>query len=355
MRSEGSLLLIPEGGNVIHTIILDDFGTFLGKKGDRLVVKKSGSTLAEFPVSQVERVIVSSAGASLSSAALYLAVENRIPVSFTYTDGTPFGFLTPTQGHGTVMTRRAQYTECSSERGMHLAKGFITGKMENQKALLTQWAKSRIRSSSQTSEHLFDLASNIDMMCLEIEKVAGNLESRTRETLMNIEGRAAAKYWEGVSLIVPEEFNFKARHTRGARDSFNMLLNYGYGILYSEVWSAVNKAGLDPFAGFLHVDRPGRPSLVLDMIEEFRQQAVDRVIVRLVVRQMIKPVESEGIELTKQVRETIASAIIERFSEQVQVLETKIQLKNVIVRQAWAVAKFLRGEATCYKPFTLRW
>lgn len=340
----------------MQTIILEDFGTFLGKKGDRLIVKKSGSTLAEFPVSEVERVIISSAGASLSSAALYLAVENRIPVSFTYSDGTPFGFLTPTEGHGTVLTRRAQYMECNSERGMHLAKAFIMGKLENQKSLLTQWAKSRTRTSSQTSEHLFNLASDIDVISSETEKVVGTLDSQIRETLMNIEGRSAAKYWEGVSLIVPEEFNFEARHTRGARDPFNMLLNYGYGILYSEVWSAVNKAGLDPFAGFLHVDRPGRPSLVLDMIEEFRQQAVDRVIVRLAVRQMIRPGgESEEAELSKQVRETIASAVIERFSEQVQVRETKIQLKNAIVRQAWAVAKFLRGEAALYEPFTLRW
>ncbi|NWF94505.1 MAG: CRISPR-associated endonuclease Cas1 [Candidatus Thorarchaeota archaeon] len=340
----------------MHTVILEEFGTFLGKKRDRLVVKKDGKTLAEFPVSQVERVIVSSAGASLSSAALYLAVENRVPVSFTYSDGTPFGFLTPTEGHGTVLTRRAQYLEAGTEKALHLAKGFVTGKLLNQQALLSQWARSRTRTDAESSDKLFELADRVKVAQTELGGIEGPIDVRTRDSIMNIEGRAASAYWEGVAAIVPDEFDFSNRNTRSAKDPFNMMLNYGYGILYSEVWSAVNAGGLDPFAGFLHVDRPGRPSLVLDLIEEFRQQAVDRVIVRLTTKQVIRAAETaESGELSKQTRQVLATEVVGRLSEQVQVRDSKIELKNAIVRQAWAVAKFLRGESSRYEPFSLRW
>jgi len=133
-------------GLVVHTIVLEDFGVFLGKKSERFVVKKKGKVIGEFPASEVERIIVSSSGASMSSSALYLAVEKRIPVAFTYSSGRPFAFLTPTMGHGTVLTRRAQYTEATTVVGSSLVIGFVRGKLLNQRCLLNAWAKNRTRT-----------------------------------------------------------------------------------------------------------------------------------------------------------------------------------------------------------------
>lgn len=340
----------------MHTIILEDFGTFLGKKGDRLVVKKKGKTLGEFPISQVERVIISSSGASLSSSAIYLAVENRVPVTFTYSGGTPFGFITPTQGHGTVLTRRAQYIHSESEKATHLSMKFVEGKITNQKNLLLSWAKNRTRTAQQIADTLFKLSEEVEQIIRDIPTVKGDMNTDVRQSLMNLEGLAASHYWEGVAAIVPDSFAFSTRNKRGATDPFNMLLNYGYGILYSQVWSAVNIAGLDPFAGFLHVDRPGRPSLVLDLIEEFRQQVVDRVIVRLTTKQVLQG-ESiiEDAELSKPTREVLAKSIIERLNQAVDYASKKVAMKNIIVRQAWNIAKYLKDEATSYRPFTMRW
>jgi CRISPR-associated protein Cas1 len=212
---------------IMQTIILEDFGVFLGKKSERFVIKKKGKTLAEYPASQVERIIVSSSGASLSSSALYLAVTNRIPVSFTYSSGRPFGFLTPTLSHGTVLTRRAQYEQSGTLVATNLAKGFILGKLSNQKGLLKGWAKSRTRTDINLANRLFDLANDLDQAIEKIEIVDGALDDITRLTIMNIEGIAAASYWKGVSMILPTELGFESRVTRGATDSFNMLLNYG--------------------------------------------------------------------------------------------------------------------------------
>lgn len=340
----------------MHTIILEDFGTFLGKKGDRFIVKQKGKTLGEFPASQVDRVIISSTGASLSSAAIYLAVDNRIPLAFTYSDGSPFGFLTPTQGHGTVRTRRAQYVHADSEYATHLSRRFIEGKTLNQKSLLNLWAKNRTRTNPEISDCLNNLSSEIEKLMNELETIEGPMSSEIRNTIMNLEGRIALNYWTGLSHIIPSSYGFTTRNTRGADDPFNMLLNYGYGILYSEVWSAVNIAGLDPFAGFLHADRPGRPSLVLDLIEEFRQQAVDRILVRLTTKKMIDSANViKSQELSKEVRSILATEIVNRLSQQVDYQNKKISLKNIIVRQAWMVAKFLRDEVSEYRPFHLRW
>lgn len=340
----------------MHTIILEDFGLFLGKTGERFVVKKKGKKVAEFPASDVERILISSSGASLSSAAVYLAVDNRVPVAFTYSSGRPFAFLTPTSGHGTVLTRRNQYMNAETTAATHLSSAFIKGKLKNQRNLLYTWAKNRTRTQPATSDKLFDLVTEIDVISEEINEIEGNMSSKKRNSLMNIEGRAASQYWNGASLVIPPEFNFPGRETRGASDPFNMLLNYGYGILYSEVWTAVSKAGLDPFAGFLHVDRPGRPSMVLDLIEEFRQQVVDRTIMAMVTKGKLAfgDVLSDD-ELSEKCRNMLASDIISRLEERVNYEGKSIQIKNVIVRQAWAVSRFLRGESTKYEPFTLRW
>ncbi len=195
-----------------------------------------------------------------------------------------------------------------------------------------------------------------------VDGVCGGLTARNRLELMSAEARAATVYWDGVARVLPCEFGFRNRVTRGAQDLFNMALNYGYGILYAQVWSAVSLAGLDPYAGFLHVDRPGRPSLVLDLIEEFRQQTVDRVLVRLSNRRQLGLEHGDGGdggqgtgELSKHQRETIAAAVIDRLAEPVTYGGKKMPFKNVIARQARAVARVLREGGGTYTPFHIRW
>ncbi|MBD3408040.1 MAG: CRISPR-associated endonuclease Cas1 [Candidatus Lokiarchaeota archaeon] len=340
----------------MHTIVLEDFGYFLGKKGERLVVKKKGKVKAEFPVSDVERVIISSSGASVSSAALYLAVDNRVPVVFTYSSGHPFAFVMPTLGHGTVLTRRGQYLNAENETGLHLAKSFVEGKLLNQRILLKMWAKNRTRTDPDVSDFLFEASEHVYAAIDQVKAVSGKLSSITRLEIMNIEGRASSHYWSGIAQILTSNLGFSGRKTKGAKDPFNMILNYGYGILYSEVWSAVTKAGLDPYAGFLHVDRPGRPSLVLDVIEEFRQQIVDRTVVGMATKNMFNPDSLiEDSLLSKGTRTKIVEGVVSRLSDRVQFAGKQIPLSSVIMKQAWAVAKLVRGDASQYTPFSLRW
>jgi CRISPR-associated protein Cas1 len=137
------------------------------------------------------------------------------------------------------------------------------------------------------------------------------------------------------------------------------MLNYGYGILEGEVWRAVHYAGLDPYGGFLHVDRPGRPSMVLDLMEEFRQQVVDKSVFALVAKNVITPTDFELVEgmcrLSDKARKALISEIVGKFESYVRVGDIKLRWCDLILKQTRDVAKYLRGELTKYDAFYLRW
>jgi CRISPR-associated protein Cas1 len=170
--------------------------------------------------------------------------------------------------------------------------------------------------------------------------------------LLSIEGRAAAVYWEIIGQIFPPELGFSGRERRGATDPINSALNYDYGILYSQVWGAIVLAGLDPFAGFLHTDRPGKPSLVLDLIEEFRSFAVDRPLVSLFTKG--GQVKMEEDRIAEDSRRELAKRFVERLEEEETFEGKKHKLRTILQLQARHLAVFLRKEGP-YKPFVGSW
>lgn len=169
---------------------------------------------------------------------------------------------------------------------------------------------------------------------------------------MGTEGTAGRIYWEGVKEIIGHKVEFFGREHRGATDEVNSLLNYGYGILYSQVWGAVINAGLEPFAGFLHVDRPGKPSLVLDMVEEFRQPVVDRSVIAF-VNLGINIGMKDGL-LDADTRKNIGDKVMERLLSTESYQGKQYQIRSIIQMQARKLASFLRGEGV-YKAFSFKW
>jgi CRISPR-associated protein Cas1 len=130
------------------------------------------------------------------------------------------------------------------------------------------------------------------------------------------------------------------------------LSNAGYGILYAQVWGAVMNAGLEPFAGFLHVDRPGKPSLVLDLVEEFRQPIVDRAIISAASKGT--RLDLEGGMLTNASRHAVASAVLDRLEGEATFHARRVKLRSILQLQARSVASFLRGGPP-YRPFAFKW
>jgi CRISPR-associated protein Cas1 len=245
-------------------------------------------------------------------------------------------------------------------RGAHLARAIAGGKLKNQANLLRYFGKYCKQSRAAVHQQLARYAATILTLAGETAALPGDTVDALRPGLLNREGRAGACYWAGVSALLEGKCAFSSREHRGTDDPANAALNYGYGILQSQVWTAITLAGLEPFAGFIHVDRPGKPSLVLDMMEEFRQPVVDRPLLAAWGRgwkvEMEAPEgEDEGTPLlTRETRQAIAERVRERLEAAAPYDGKRQTLKNIIQLQARRLAVVVRGEAE-YQAFVSGW
>ncbi len=333
-------------------VVISNYGSFLGKSSERLVVKEGKKVVAEVPFPDIEQVNILTSGASLSTDVIRECTERGIQINFLSSSGRPYAKLTSPNLTATVITRREQIFAYRDERGVILAKAFVEGKIKNQANVLKYFAKYRKAADSALFGQILDMIKAVEGHLAELSKITGPAIDEVRGEILSVEGRAANLYWQGIKTLTAGKVDFEGREHRGATDPVNSALNYGYGILYSQVWGAVLLAGLEPFAGFLHVDRPGKPSLVLDLVEEFRQQAVDRPILALVGKGA--EIEVEDGKLTDASRRELAKRILERLEAPERLEGRKVPLKTVIQRQSRRVANFVRGEGR-YKPFVGGW
>lgn len=333
-------------------LILSDFGLFLGKKSERLIVRKGGESQQETPLFKVEQVIIASSGVSLSADVVKECADRGIPLHFLSPSGRPYATVLSAGLIGTVATRREQLLAYTDERGIHLAKAFARGKIRNQANLLRYQGKYRKARQADVYRKIDDAARKVLELDRAVDEADGKDLDALRPVLLNLEARAAILYWDCLRTILPEEIIFETREKRGAEDLVNSCLNYGYGVLYTQIESALVLAGLDPYAGFLHADRSGRPSMVMDLIEEFRQPVVDRTIFGL-LNLKTKMEVSDG-RLTDETRRTVAGKVLERLDGLERYDGKKHRLRTVIQRQARAIATFVRREGR-YEPFVASW
>lgn len=334
-----------------QTLLLSDFGTFCGKRSERIVVRKSDDTEEEFPLFRVQEIIIAKQGVSISSDVIDEAVQRGIKLTFIDGTGRPYAMLTSPYLSAPAVTRRAQIAAFHNQLGVRLARTVVAGKLANQANLLKYFAKSMPDAESENRNQITSRAETIHSVRHKARLVEAEKIDDCRDTLMGLEGTAGREYWAAVELMLGSEI-FKGREHRGATDAVNAVLNYGYGILYAKVWAALLSAGLEPFAGFLHVDRPGKPSLVLDFVEEFRQPIVDRTVFVLLNRGA--KIEMENNLLSADARRLVARRILERLQTEAEYAGQKLQLNSIIQAQARRLALFFRGEKA-YRCFRFKW
>jgi CRISP-associated protein Cas1 len=306
----------------------------------------------EMPLFRVGEIVITSPGVAISADLIEACCERGIRISFLTRSGKPFAMLSSPMLTATVITRREQLAVYNDQRGVELARAIVRGKLGNQASLLKYFGKYLKESNPTVFKQLSALATSLTKAHNDVSRVEAPNIDVAREALLSIEGLAGRTYWKGVRLLIPETYGFDSREHRGAPDPVNSALNYDYGILYAQVWGAILNAGLEPFAGFLHVDRPGKPSLVLDLIEEFRQPVVDRAVIAAIGRG-ISIQTREGM-LTDESRRAIASAVLERIEGEVNFRGRRYKLKSVIQMQARNVASFVRGGDN-YRTFSFKW
>ena len=366
----------------MQSLIVDDFGAYLGKRSERVSVRYRDKEREkeEHALMDLDQIVIASRGVSISSDLIEACTERGIEIAFLSFNGKPYAKLNSPSLTATVISRREQLAAFHDERGVDIAKRFATGKLQNQINLVRYFGKYRKKQAPKKYTELVDRLTKIEGIMDELQGVRMQATDtppidNVRGTLLNLEGRAGALYWECVQRLLPAG-RFTTRNHQGAVDDVNALLNYGYGILYSQVWTALSLAGLEPFAGFLHVDRPGKPSLVLDFIEEFRQPIVDRVVFAMInkrfkvkwegpdsdaakaTRQASKSDAATEIPtqryLSKDTRRAFADRVLARLEETERFERKEQKLCNIIQLQARHLAMFLRRERD-YHPFVSRW
>lgn len=338
-------------------LVVDGFGKFIGKHGGRIVVKEKGKTLHQAKAEDLRQVVISGSG-SISFDAMELLGSCGVDLIIINWKGEVTARLA-SRDLRTVQTRREQYYAYRDARSGFLAKRFIIAKMRNQYATLGTLAKSRKESSPEVADKLIEKREEISSQIRRVDFIEEKPIDQIRNIIMGIEGISSTYYWEGINEIIPNDFNFTCRSGRYAEDPVNALLNYGYALLEGEVWRGVHYAGLDPYGGFLHVDRPGRPSMVLDLMEEFRQQLIDKTVIGLVAKGEVKASDfsmEEGVcKLGDSTRKLLLKEVLERFERYVRYKDERRRWTDVILVQARDVAGFLRSELASYEGFHLRW
>lgn len=338
----------------MQPIVIDEFGAFVGKKSERLQVLKKGELLAEVPLCELEQVLIASGGVGLSSDVIFECGTRGIPITFLTFVGEPYATLISANLTGTVATRREQLLAYTDERGVALAKAFARGKLANQANLLRYLGKYRRAAQPQVYWELREAAEGLQALATQLDRLAGTVLDEVRPQILGVEGLAARRYWQALRCVVPADLGWMGREHRGATDVVNCLLNYGYGILYGQVERAIVLAGLDPYGGYLHVDRPGKPSLTLDLIEEFRQMVVDRTVLAMLGRGGELGLDEEG-RLDGATRKSLADKLFERLDGEEPYEGRRHKVRTIIQMQARHLATFVRRERPEYKAWVGRW
>ncbi len=259
-------------------IILNAFGTSLLKENGLFLVKTAEKKQHIFP-DKIKSIHISR-GARISSDAALLALEHQIDVFFTDKTGMPAGRLWSGKFGSVSTIRRQQLDFTRSAQAVDWIKELILKKTDNQTALLLSFTN---------PENEKDMQKAIAKMTGYSKKIADAkavLVNDIAPSLRGWEGAVSKVYFEQISKLLPEKLQFTARSKRPATDIFNMLLNYGYGMLYGMTESALIKAGIDPYIGVLHREDYNRPALAFDVIELYRIW-IDYVVINLCIQEVI--------------------------------------------------------------------
>ncbi|MEW6457064.1 MAG: group II intron reverse transcriptase/maturase [Acidobacteriota bacterium] len=333
-------------------ILISEPGSFLGKTSRRVVVKLKGKRVLEMPFFRLKNIIILSQGVALSSNLIKFCSENEIPIHFLDSYGKPYAQIYSPR-FPLFRVSAQQLIASRNEKGLRLAISFVKAKIKNQISLLKYYNKYKKRKEiaflNQCSESIKKMTSLLEE--LKILSKENDFE-KVRLKLFALEGQSASHYWNLIRNLLSSEVYFEGRERKGATDLVNSLLNYGYGVLYSRIFEAIILAGLNPNISFLHKEQIGKPTLVFDLIEEFRQPVVDKAVIKMIRRK--EKLEMDGTELTQETRKRLVEEILKRLNSKIKFQGKILTLLEIIKYQADSIAKFLENKVF-YKPFVDKW
>lgn len=327
-------------------LVVQTPGAQVGQRGDQIVVSVKGEEVRKLPGHQL-RAIYCYGAVQVTAQAVETCLELGIDVAYFSPAGRFIGLLRGLPASG-VDARRGQYRLFEQEGiRLQLARECIRAKIHNQRVML-------MRNGDPPDRTLALLSSYRD----------AKANARDLTELLGIEGTAAALYFEQFATMLKRteewKFDWRGRNRRPPRDPVNAMLSLGYSVLAKELTGVCHAVGLDPFLGFLHQPRYGRPALALDLMEEFRPLTADSVAISLINRGELGPEDfihsTNGTFLNENGRRRFWEAWFRRLDTEVSHPEFgyKMAYRRMFEVQARQLWRFLRGEAAGYHGFTTR-
>ncbi len=336
----------------LNTLFISTQGAYLARERQTLTVRIERQVRLRLPVHQIGGVVCLGRVA-VSPSAMALCAESGVAISFLTEHGR---FLARVHGFtpGNVLLRRQQYRAADDpNQSAAIASHMIAAKIANSRSSLLRTKRDRpqLETDNQFKSTLARLHKSLDDVA----------RCHDLDTLRGLEGEAANLYFNQFQKLIANPdpaFLFNKRSRRPPRDPVNALLSFLYAMLTHDARAACEASGLDPAVGFLHRDRPGRPSLALDLIEELRPVIADRLVLALINRQQVQPngfqtIESGAVRMSDDIRKTVITTYQQR--KQVTLihpfLEERVTLGLIVHLQARLLARYLRGDLDCYPPF----
>ena len=332
-------------------LIIDGFNKSVTKRDNQIVIKEDGKEVDYFLSKDLKQIIILGKGAITFDAIALLAETNVDLIAVDWRGNIRYRLAS--KEHNNVQIRKQQYFSLNDPRSGYLAKKFIESKIRNQRAIISTLSRSRDRVPFLELQK-----EKLDNLLNALLEIKNKPSDNIRSEIFGIEGMASHEYWQGFRFVIGDEYNFLKRSGRGARDIVNSMLNYSYAILASEVLKALHISGLDPYAGFLHADRYGRTSLVFDLMEEFRQQIVDRSVLKLINRGQINKddfeIKDNFVFINESCRKLLITTVLDKLNNEVTFDGVKKSYSDFIAFESQHIVDFLMYNKQ-YKTFYIRW
>lgn len=337
-----------------HDLVLSDFGLFIGKRGQRLLIRPKNGEQKQVAINKLKHIIVLNTSVTFSTAAIELCANNNIPIDFLDNFGRPFARLAAPDAPAWRFGLN-QLDAQNSTKGVRIACEIVEAKIKNQQNLIKYFGKYRRKHDPEFAKHLAGAIVRFENYLEKTKALRKVSDSDSvSQSLFGYEGQAAGDYWQLVKMLVESNVIFEGRVGRGATDELNVLLNYGYGVLYARVWGALMLAGLNPQISFLHKAQYGKPTLVFDIIEPFRAPVIDRTVISMINREEKFTLDEKGY-LTRKSKNNLVKNIFERLNTPVNFRGKKVTLQEVLHLTCADLGKFLNGKKTKFKPYIMKW
>ncbi|OUL21982.1 type I-D CRISPR-associated endonuclease Cas1d [Nostoc sp. 106C] len=332
------------------TIYVTQDDSFISKIDERLNVKFDKKIILDVPLIKVDGLVVMGRS-SISPAAIAELIDKKIPLTFLTNNGKYIARLEPEMSKN-IFVRNAQWKAAGeSAQAVQVTQGFVRGKLKNYRQTLLQ---------SQRRYAELELNAGITQLT---NAIASLEKADSINSIRGLEGAGSAAYFGCFNqLIRVDDFSFTTRNRRPPIDPVNSLLSLGYSLLRHDIQGALNIVGFDPYLGYLHTERYGRPSLALDLMEEFRPLIVDAVVLTAINRRMLTPKDfitepvSNAVSLTKDGLHTFLRLYQEKKQDKFKhpVLQKQHSYQETFEIQARLLAKYLLGEIDKYPPLVMK-